>query len=328
MTAFRPPEAAKSGAAAGTPRHWAQLGESTFVTGIWLLYGVHRLFGRWPFRLLMAPVVALHWALRPALRRHSLEYLRQWHASGPPSSRAPGWRHSLAHVALFADTLLDKLLAMAGRYPLQQVRSEGHQQVLDHLKSGQGAVLATAHIGCLELCRALAEQMPDFRVNVLVHTRHAQAFNRILARLQGEASGRVTLIEVSDIHPAIAMQLAQKVAAGECVAIAGDRVPVGSARVLRLPFLGREAAFPIGPYLLAGLLKCPLFFMGCVHEGRGYALRFERLAERVELPRGAREQAMQAPARAYVAALTRCLRASPYDWFNFFAFWDQAHVES
>lgn len=310
------------------PQHWAQLGESTFVLGIWLLYGVHRVAGRWPFRLLMTPVLALHWALRPALRRHSLDYLRRLQQSESPWPRRPGLRHSFAHVRLFADTLLDKLLAMAGRYPLQHLRSEGHEQVLRHLATGQGAVLATAHMGCLELCRALAEQMPGFHVNVLVHTRHAQAFNRILARLQGEVSGRVRLIEVSDINPAVAMLLAQRVAAGECVAIAGDRVPVGSARVLRLPFLGQEAAFPIGPYLLAGLLKCPLFFMGCIHEGRGYALRFERLAEQVTLPRGAREQAMLAPARAYVAALTRCLRASPYDWFNFFAFWDQAHDES
>ena len=26
--------------------HWADLGESTFVAGIWFMYGVYRLFGR------------------------------------------------------------------------------------------------------------------------------------------------------------------------------------------------------------------------------------------------------------------------------------------
>lgn len=308
-------------------RHWAAWSESTFVAGIWLLYGVYRLAGRRPFRVLMVPVVALYWALRPALRRHSLEYLRQLQVSEHIWPGPPGHRQSFRHVQLFADTMLDKLLAMAARYPAHQVRIEGHQQVLAHLRTGQGVVLATAHLGCLELCRALAEHQPHFRLNVLVHTRNAQAFNRILKRLQSDSSGQVTLIEVNDMQPAVAMLLAQKVAAGECVAIAGDRVPVGSARVLRLPFLGREAAFPIGPYLLAGLMECPLFFMGCVHEGAGYALRFERLAERIKLVRGAREQAMLAPALAYVDALTRCVRSSPYDWFNFFAFWDQARAK-
>lgn len=310
----------------GTGRHWASLGESTFVAGIWLLYWVHRVAGRWPFRVLIVPVVGLHWALRPQLRRNSLEYLQHLQSSQRVWPAAPGRWNSFLHVRLFADTMLDKLLAMAGRYPAHQVRSEGHEHLLAHLRTGQGAVLATAHMGCLELCRALAGQMPGLHLNILVHTRHAQAFNRILQRLQTASSGRVVLIEVTDIDPAMAMLLAQKVAAGECVAIAGDRVPVGSHRVLRLPFLGREAEFPIGPYLLAGLLKCPLYFMGCLHEGRGYALRFECLAERIELQRGARLEAMLPAARAFVDAVTRCLRTSPYDWFNFFAFWDSCHL--
>ena len=32
-------------------RHWAQIGEETFVAGIWLLYAVFRVAGRLPFRL-------------------------------------------------------------------------------------------------------------------------------------------------------------------------------------------------------------------------------------------------------------------------------------
>ncbi|WP_431049728.1 acyltransferase [Roseateles sp. L2-2] len=312
------------------PRHWAQFGETTFVAGIWLLYALHRVAGRWLFRSAMFPVVLVHWLSRPALRRDSLDYLRRVHAQ--TGRAAPTWRDSVAHVALFADTMLDKLLAMAGRYPAERVSVDGKDEVLAHLRTGQGVVLATAHIGCLELCRALAGRMPGLRLNVLVHTRHAQSFNRILDRLQGAdaiADGAsVRLIEVTGIDPALAMQLAERIAAGECIVIAGDRVPVNSGRTLTLPFLGAPARFPIGPYLIAGLLKCPLFFMGCVHEGRGYALRFERLADRIALPRGDREGAMTAPALAYVDALTRCLRRSPHDWFNFFPFWNAPDVES
>ena len=38
-------------------RHWAAMGESTFVAGIWLLFAVHWLLGRTVFRLLLWPVV-------------------------------------------------------------------------------------------------------------------------------------------------------------------------------------------------------------------------------------------------------------------------------
>jgi len=290
------------------------MGESTFVAGIWLLFGVHRLLGRTAFRVLLWPVVLAYWLARPTLRAHSLGYLRRLRPDA-------GWREGLAHVRLFAETMLDKLLAMAGRYPMERVRERGAEAIHQQAQSGQGGVLVTAHMGCLELCQALAERRPEFKVNVLVHTRHAEAFNRILRRLRPQAG--VNLIEVTDLDMALTLQLAAKVAAGEFLAIAGDRVPVRGSKTVRVPFLGSDADFPVGPYLIAGLLGCPLFLMLSLHEGDGYALEFEKLADTVQLPRRSREAAMAGYARRFADALTARLHRSPYDWFNFYAFWDR-----
>ncbi|GAA0760465.1 acyltransferase [Ideonella azotifigens] len=311
-------------AAKPTARHWAQMGETTFVAGIWLLYGLHRIAGRRGFRLLMWPVVLVHWLTRPTLREASLDYLRRQQTTNRLWPHEPGWRQGLQHVALFAETMLDKLLAMAGRYPAGKVRLDGAEAVAQQALSGGGGVLVTAHIGCLELCRAMAQRQPAFKLNVLVHTRHAQAFNRILQRLQPGAA--LNLIEVSEITVATAMLLAGKLAAGEFVAIAGDRVPLHGGRTVTVDFLGSPAPLPIGPYVLASLLKCPLYFLGCLHEGDGYAMHFERLAEQVLLPRKQRETALAEHAARYAECLARLLRRSPYDWFNFYRFWDPAHA--
>jgi predicted LPLAT superfamily acyltransferase len=216
--------------------------------------------------------------------------------------------------------MLDKLLAMAGRYPTARVRQRGADAVYQRALAGQGGVLVTAHTGCLELCQVLAEERPGFRLNVLVHTRHAEAFNRILKRLHPEAG--VELIEVTELDMALMARLADKVAAGEYIAIAGDRVPVRGDKTVHVDFLGAPAPFPVGPYLIAALIGCPLHLMLCLHEGDGYAIDFELLAERVVLPRRAREQALAAQAQAFADALAARLRRSPYDWFNFYAFWD------
>jgi predicted LPLAT superfamily acyltransferase len=294
------------------------MGESTFVTGIWLLFGVHRLLGRPAFRLLLWPIALGYWLARPSLRAHSLDYLRRL------QPRA-GWREGLAHVRLFAETMLDKLLAMAGRYPMDCVREHGAQAIHQQATTGQGAVLVTAHMGCLELCQALAETQPGFKVNVLVHTRHAESFNRILRRLRPHAG--MDLIEVTDLDMGLVLRLADKVAAGEFLAIAGDRVPVRGSKTVRVPFLGSDADFPVGPYLIAGLLGCPLYLMLSLHEGRGYALEFEKLADTVHLPRRGREAALAEHARRYANALAARLRRSPYDWFNFYDFWGHARPE-
>ncbi|MBB3194238.1 LpxL/LpxP family acyltransferase [Roseateles terrae] len=295
-------------------RHWAAMGESTFVAGIWVLFIVHRLLGRTVFRALLWPVVLTYWMTRPELRAHSLGYLRRLRPDA-------GWRQGVAHVRLFAETMLDKLLAMAGRYPMERVQERGADLIHAQARSGRGGVLVTAHMGCLELCQALAERRPDFKVNVLVHTRHAEAFNRILRRLRPQTE--VALIEVTDLDMALTLKLAAKVEAGEFIAIAGDRVPVRGSKTVPVPFLGGMADFPVGPYLIAGLLQCPLYLMLSLHEGRGYALEFETLADTVELPRRSREAALAVYAQRFADALTLRLQRSPYDWFNFYAFWDR-----
>lgn len=305
-------------------RHWAQMGETTFVGGIWLLYWIHRLFGRWPFRLLVTPVVFAHWLLRPVVRTSSLQYLDRLQAHTGALGHAPTWVDSLRHVARFADTMLDKLLAVSGRYPFANIRTEGRDAFYEEALRGRGGIIVTAHLGCLELCRVMASRRGQVKLNILVHTRHAAQFNRILQRLSPETD--VQLLEVTELGPAAAVELNARVEAGEYVVIAGDRVPVQSSQTVTADFLGHPAPFPAGPYVLAALLRCPLHLLGCFREGPGYTIHFEQLAERVELPRKTRVQALTVYAQRYADAVSALLQRSPYDWFNFFPFWEPVHV--
>jgi predicted LPLAT superfamily acyltransferase len=315
-------------------QHWADIGESTSAAGILFLCGIHRWLGRWPFRLCVYPVVLFHWLTNPTARTASLQYLQrlQAHTSaadgrapdsgphGPVFETPPGWRQSLRHFACFAETLLDKILALGHRYPAQRVRMH-REQMLAAIASGQGGVIITAHIGCLELCQALADRVPGFRLTALVHTAHAQRFNRLIRRL--DPQGKVELLQVTDLGPATAVMLAERVARGEYIAIAGDRVPLRGGRSVRVPFLGHPAPFPIGAYVLASALGCPVFTMACTHARQGYDIRFERFADRIVLPRGSRDAALAEQATRFAQWLEAQVRGAPYDWFNFFPFWDQ-----
>jgi predicted LPLAT superfamily acyltransferase len=304
--------------------HWASLGETTFVAGIRLLWAVHRVLGRLPFRLCLWPVAFVYWACGGGARRASLQYLQRIERTHHVLGRAPNAFDTLRHFVSFGETLLDKLLAISGRYGFDRVQVEGREALQAQLRSGRGAMIVTAHVGCLELCRALAERDgQDLALTVLVHTLHAQRFNRLLQRL--DPAGRVRLLQVSEVDASTAVTLADCIERGELVAIVGDRVPVRASKTVSLPFLGVEAPFPVGAYVLASLLKCPLFFMGCVRQGRSHLVRFERLAEQVTLPRAQREGALRAIAMTYVQRLEALLQRAPFDWFNFFAFWDQAH---
>ena len=304
------------------PRHWAQIGESTFAAGIWLLYGLHALTGRRVLRLALWPVVLFYACTQPAARRASLDYLQRMQAAHGVPGTAPGARHWLRHLMAFAETVVDKLLATSGRYRFEGVRVEGQEHVQALADRGQGALLVTAHVGCLELCQALAARLPGLRLTVLVHTRHAERFNRILRRLN--PASPVRLLQVTEVSAATAVDLAQRVAAGEFVAIAGDRTPVGGGRTVQALFLGSPAAFPVGAYVLASLMQCPLLLLGCIREGDGHVVRFEPLADRIVLPRAGRDAALAGWAAVFARRLEALLVRSPYDWFNFFPFWASA----
>lgn len=299
--------------------HWAHIGESTCAAGIWFLYGVHAVVGRRVLRVLLWPVVLFYACTQPGARRASLEYLGRMQEVHGVIGSAPGMRHWLWHLMSFAETLVDKLLATAGRYRWAALRVEGQAQVDALVAQRRGALLVTAHVGCLELCQALAARLPQLKLTVLVHTKHAERFNRILRRLN--PANRVELLQVTEVNAATAVELERRVRAGEFVAIAGDRIPVGGGRTATVPFLGQPAAFPVGAYVLASLLACPLLMLGCVREGAGHTVRFEMLAERLVLQRADREAALQQWATLFAQRLEALLVRAPYDWFNFFPFW-------
>ena len=319
----RPADAGKSAAAPGQGRHWAAIGEETFVGGMWLMYVLFRVAGRLPFRAVLYPVVLWYWLVNRRARDASLEYLRLLQkatgALGRPARRVDTIRHFFS----FAETILDKMLAVGGHYRFDRIRFYGRDAIDAMVRRKQGALLVTAHMGCLEMCQASADATPGMRLTVLVHTVHAERFNKMLERL---SPGRdIALMQVTEISPATAVLLAERVARGEFVAIAGDRVPIiaGRATAVQVPFLGRVAPFPTGAYMLASLLKCPLYSVACIRQGDVHEVHFERLAEHVVLPRADRLGACQAYATDFAHRIERMLARAPFEWFNFFSFWDQ-----
>ncbi len=300
--------------------HWAELDEFSFVAGMRLLLWLYRCLGRWPFRALLCPVVFWYLTTQRAARQSSRGYLSRLAAWRGQRASAPNLIDVARHFAAFGETLLDKMLLWGGWFDEEQVRLDGGDVIAGQIAARRGGIFICAHFGNLELCRVMSRRQPGLKLTVLTHTLHAEKFNRLLARLDPQSE--INLLQVTEITPATAMVLAAKVARGEFIAIAGDRIPVSlNGRVALALFLGAPAPFPIGPYVLASLFQCPVYLLFSLRSRRGWEIHIELFRQSIRLPRKDRPAALDALAAAYAARLAAYCRQEPLQWFNFYDFW-------
>ncbi|SUA36237.1 lipid A biosynthesis acyltransferase [Neisseria zoodegmatis] len=199
---------------------------------------------------------------------------------------------------------------------------DGISAVVDK-RGERGQIFVCSHFGNVEVCRALVSHHKGFRLNVLVHSRHAQAFNEALTKAGAD---EIQLIQVTDLDAAVMMELHKRMDVGEWIAIAADRVPVRGEKTVAVDFLGAQADMPQGAWLLAGLLKTRVNTLFCVKQNGRYHLKLRRFADTADWKRSERHAAVEAAAQGFADALAQECARNPLQWFNFYDFWkDETH---
>ncbi|MBW3505365.1 MULTISPECIES: glycosyl transferase [unclassified Pseudomonas] len=299
-------------------QHWADHKErGSFRLMKLTAFGI-KLLGRRLLSPVLYAIVLYFFVFGGRARRSIWQYQQRLADWSGKSDLRPTRRRVFGQFMAFADALLDKLDVWNGRLKIEDIDIIDPALLRNQLRGERGQMLVGAHLGNLEVCRALAELGEQVTMNVLVHTKHAEHFNRLL----GEAgASHLRLIQVSELNPAVMLQLNQRLEDGEWLAIAGDRVPLHGGRNVEVDFLGHPAAFPQGPWLLAGLLKCPVNLMFCLkHEGR-YRVILEPFTDAVLWRRSDREQVIAQWATRYAERLGHYCLEAPQQWFNFYPFW-------
>jgi len=299
--------------------HWSSLAERGAYWGLNFLALLYRVTRRYGCMVAVFPI-ALYFHLTGAeQRRASREFLRRaYRAKGIDYD--PGWFATFKHSFGFARKTVDTFAAWLGGIAPGSVVAIDKCELDRATASGQGILLIVSHLGNIEISRALLDDAQRSRIKILVHTVHAQNFARILRQFRPDAMADT--IQVTEMNPGTMIALKAAIEHGDWVAIAGDRTPVrGDERISIAPFLGQDAPFPQGPYVLAHLLECPVYLMFCMQQKGGYGLYFEMFAERITLPRRDKQAAISEWAARYAKRLESFCLMDPFQWYNFFDFW-------
>ena len=261
--------------------------------------------------LLLYPISLYFLIFSVRARRASAEYLRR------VLGRAPGIVDLFRHYFCFASTILDRAYFLMGRFAPYDIRIHG-EEVLENIhRKGQGGILMGSHIGSFEVLRCLASGRDWLDLKVMMYPENSQRIGQIIHELNPKYTEDIIALG----QPSSVMRAYECIAAGGFVGILADRNTKGGKHVT-IPFLGRDADFPLGPMMLAAVAKCPVVtFFAIYRGGRRYDIYFEELCGQAPENYRADPAALTALVTKFAGLMEVRCREAPYNWFNFFEFW-------
>jgi len=208
--------------------------------------------------------------------------------------------------------VLDRFAAYAGK-KFQMVYSDV-SVYYDQTAKPEPLLLLSSHVGNYEMVGYMLPVPKPMKV--LVYGGESETVMENRGRLFGEMDIQMVPVKEDLSHLFI---IDKALSDGEIVSLPSDR-PFGSRKVFRLPFLGKEAAFPAGPFTLAVRRELPAIMAPYViKEGRR---QYKILLDVLTIPsEGTATEKARALAAQYVASLEKVARQWPLQWYNFYDFW-------
>ena len=290
---------------------WLKQQEKSNLAILRLMVWISLTFGRAVGRIVLYGIAAYYILFAPKARRFSREYLNR--ALG----RWAEWSDGFRHVLSFASTVHDRIYLLNDRFDLFDIEVIGAEALHASLASQPGALLIGAHLGSFEVLRAVGRGKAGLKVAMMMYEENARKINATLEAINPAATQDIIALGRMDSM----LEARDKLDQGYLVGMLADR-GLGNDATVDCDFLGKTAPFPVGPFRMAAMLRRPVFFMaGLYLGGNRYQIHFEPLADFSETSRADRNAAMLAAQQRYAERLSYFCRIAPYNWFNFFDFW-------
>lgn len=216
---------------------------------------------------------------------------------------------------LFGQILLDKIAMLAGFQAKFTFDFEGEE----HLRGmTRGGLLISAHIGNWEIAGQLLNRL-ERKINIILFDAEHERIKGYLSDVM--VNRNVHFIVIRDNYSHLE-EIRNALAAGEIIAMHGDRYIEGN-KTVTMEFLGRPAAFPIGPLNLAARFGVPATFVFALKERPSHYHFYATPPVSLPFTRNLmlRESILGDALRVYVSRLEEMVHRYPLQWFNYYNFW-------
>jgi predicted LPLAT superfamily acyltransferase/radical SAM superfamily enzyme YgiQ (UPF0313 family) len=215
---------------------------------------------------------------------------------------------------VFGQILIDKLAMLAGFQQRFTFDFEGEEYLRQMEKGG---LLISGHVGNWEIAGQLLVRL-EKKINILMYDAEHQKIKGYLADVLRR---NVSFIIIKEDYSHL-QEIKEAFARGEIIAMHGDRYIDGNKTVIT-DFLGKPAAFPLGPVNLAARFNVPASYVFAVKETRSHYHFYATPLQYIEFSNNLkkRDVLLSEAVKKFVDAFETVIYKYPLQWFNYYDFW-------
>ncbi len=288
-----------------------------------LLWWLYKIFGRYFAQIVIFFVVVFLYPFLKDVRRQANDFfkvLNDYQAKNKLKTTKPNVFKLIYNFAL---SMLDKLILGANKKHsdfLQIKQSPDFLEFQNVLNSGKGAIIIFSHIGNFEILGMNSDKV--FKTRKLKITALVEGWSQSVYRsffLSQQNAGCLSFFDVSKIDISTFEKLSSELAQGNLIIMAGDRLSKRTPdKYFKEDILLKKCKLPSGVFQLSTMLKAPVFFGNCIEANNKYIAEFKQpTCVDNEKKRG------EHLAKEFSAFLEASVLQAPYQWYNFFEFFQE-----
>ena len=216
---------------------------------------------------------------------------------------------------LLGQSIIDKVVLMSGIKNNFSFNFDGEENLLKIAGMQKGGILLSAHIGNWDVAGHLFTRLQT-PINIVLYDGEHEQIKEYLEGVTGKRNVNIIVIKNDLSHIYAISDAFNK---NELVCMHADRFLPGN-KTLTADFLGQQAKFPMGPFLLAATFKVPVSFVFAAKESK---LHYHFFASEIkDYSNFGKGQLMQEMLNDFAKEMESKLKLYPEQWFNYYNFWE------
>lgn len=216
---------------------------------------------------------------------------------------------------IFGQILIDKIVMLAGFNSSFTFDFEGEEylRMMD-----KGGFLISAHVGNWEIAGQLLNRL-EKRIHIILFDAEHERIKGYLSDVFVKRN--INFIIIRDDYSHL-VEIREALSHGDIIAMHGDRYIEGN-KTVTVDFMGKPAAFPVGPVNMAARFSVPVSYVFALKETRKHYHFYATPLKTFEFTRNLklRDQLLVPAVQEYARELEKIVRRYPLEWFNYYNFW-------